>query len=151
MDENTRQLFEERLRFEQLLSDLSAKFVNIPTDRVDAEISSGLEEIARFLDVDRAILWERSPDDGRFYANHSWSMAEVEGLPARMGDADFPWVIERTRRGEVTIIPRLEDLPEEAVKEKRWGQEDRCEIGCRRSADGGRIPGFYPGAERSPG
>jgi hypothetical protein len=40
MDENNKNLLEERLRFEKLLSDLSANFVNIPADRVDAEISS---------------------------------------------------------------------------------------------------------------
>ena len=57
MDENNKNLLEERLRFEELLSDLSANFVNIPADLVDAEISSGLEQIARFLQVDRALLW----------------------------------------------------------------------------------------------
>ena len=33
----------ERLRFEQLLSGLSARFVNIPPDRVDSEIEHGLK------------------------------------------------------------------------------------------------------------
>jgi formate hydrogenlyase transcriptional activator len=122
MDENNKNLLEERLRFEQLLSDLSVKFVNIPVDRVDAEISSGLEQIAKFLQVDRAILWERSPDDGRFYSNHSWSMPGIEPFPVRIAEDDFPWVIERTNRGEVTIIDRVEDLPEEAIKEKQWAR-----------------------------
>ena len=120
MDENARHLLEERLRFEQLLSDLSAKFVNIPSDRVDAEISLGLEQIARFLDVDRAILWERSPDDGRLYSNHSWAMPGIEPFAVRVADDDFPWVIECTNRGEATIISRMEDWPEEAIKEKQW-------------------------------
>ncbi len=129
MDENSRHLFEERLRFEQLLSDLSAKFVNIPSDRVDAEISLGLEQIARFLDVDRAILWERSPDDGRLYSNHSWAMPGIEPFTVRVADDDFPWVIERTNRGETTIISRMEDWPEEAIKEKKWGRRTGVKSG----------------------
>ena len=122
MDENARRLLEERLRFEQLLSDLSARFVNIPADRVDAEVASGLEQIAKFLDVDRAVLWEKSTDDGRYYAHHSWTIPGVEPLPARMGDDDFPWIIERVRRGEAIIITREEDVPEEAIKEVRWAR-----------------------------
>ena len=122
MDENNKNLLEERLRFEELLSDLSANFVNIPADRVDAEISSGLEQIAKFLQVDRAILWERSPEDGRFYSNHSWSVPGMEPFPVRGAEDDFPWAIERTLRGEALIIHRLEDLPEEAIREKEWGR-----------------------------
>jgi transcriptional regulator with GAF, ATPase, and Fis domain len=129
VDENARHLFEERLRFEQLLSDLSAKFVNIPSDRVDAEVSLGLEQIARFLDVDRAILWERSPDDGRLYSNHSWSMPGVEPFAVRVADDDFPWVIERTNRGEPAIIARMEDWPEEAIKEKEWARRTGVKSG----------------------
>ncbi len=40
---------EERLRFERLLSNLSARFVNIPPDRVDSEIDHGLRQILEFF------------------------------------------------------------------------------------------------------
>ena len=122
MDENARQMLEERLHFEHLLSHLSARFVNIPGNQVDVEIERGLELIAYFLVVDRAVLWKISPDDGRFYVTHSWSMPGIETLPARMGDDDFPWIIECVRRGEPIVIPRMNDLPEVAIKEKRWAQ-----------------------------
>jgi transcriptional regulator with GAF, ATPase, and Fis domain len=129
MDENARHLLEERLRFEQLLSDLSAKYVNIPSDRVDAEVSLALEQIATFLDVDRAILWERSPDDGRFYSKHSWSMPGIEPFAVRVADDDFPWVIERTNRGEAVIINRMEDWPEEAIREEQWAKRTGVKSG----------------------
>ena len=45
-----------RLRFETFLSDLSARFVNVPVERVDAEIDAGLQALVEFLDVDRATL-----------------------------------------------------------------------------------------------
>jgi len=122
MDENVKHLLDERLRFEQLLSDLSARFVNIPPDRVDAEISSGLEQVAVFLDADRAVLWERSPDDGRFHATHSWSRPEVESFPDWTTEDDFPWLIERLRHGEAVILESREDLPDEARRERRWGK-----------------------------
>ncbi len=43
------QALEELLRFEHLLSGLSARFVNMPSDRVDAEIEDGLKTDSRIL------------------------------------------------------------------------------------------------------
>ncbi len=120
MDENAGHLLEERLRFEQLLSNLSAKFVNLPAHRVDAEISSGLQEIAVFLNVDRAILWERSPEDGRFRPIHWWAIPGVDTFLPGTTEENFPWILERVYRGEATIITRVEDFPAEAEKERRW-------------------------------
>lgn len=34
----TEQVLEERLKFETLLAELSAQFVNLPSDRIDSEI-----------------------------------------------------------------------------------------------------------------
>jgi len=56
------QVVEERLRFERLLSDLSARFVNIPPDRVDSEIERALKEVLDFFKVDRCGLLRTLPD-----------------------------------------------------------------------------------------
>jgi formate hydrogenlyase transcriptional activator len=57
-DQAERALPEKRLEFEQFLADLSAKFVAVPPDRVDAEIENGLKKVLEFFQVDRcALLW----------------------------------------------------------------------------------------------
>ena len=43
------QALEERLRFEQLLADLSAIFVNVPSERLDETIDSSLKTLVEFL------------------------------------------------------------------------------------------------------
>ena len=43
----------ERLQFEQLLSDLSAKFIALPSEKVDSAITEGLKRLVEFLDLDR--------------------------------------------------------------------------------------------------
>ena len=48
---------EERLQFETLLSDLSAKFVNVPAEQVDAEIENAQRRICEDLDLDLCTLW----------------------------------------------------------------------------------------------
>ena len=51
---------EERLRFETLLAELSAHFVNLPADRMDSEIEDAQRRICEFLNLDRSSLGLRS-------------------------------------------------------------------------------------------
>jgi len=47
---------DEHLRFERLISDLSARFVNITPDQVGREIENALKQIVEFFQVDRCGL-----------------------------------------------------------------------------------------------
>lgn len=49
---------EERLKFETLLAEISARFINIPADRMDREIERAQKKICEFLKVDRSTLWQ---------------------------------------------------------------------------------------------
>ena len=60
----------DRLRFERLLSDLSARFVNIPPDRVDSEIEDGLKQILEFFRVDHCTLLRILPSKASFQITH---------------------------------------------------------------------------------
>ena len=55
----------ERLRFETLLAELSATFVNLPASQVDSQIESALRRLVEFLDVDRGGLAELLVDQKR--------------------------------------------------------------------------------------
>jgi|GEM_PF-2833287 len=54
---------DERLRFEQLISDLSAKFVRVSSDGVGPEIRRAITQIVRFFDFDRGEFGEFSEDN----------------------------------------------------------------------------------------
>src|SRR5574341_543156 len=60
-------------RFESLLVDLSAAFVNLPAHQVDEEITHWLERIVRFLDIDRSTLFQFAEGAGDFRITHSWA------------------------------------------------------------------------------
>ena len=68
-DRRAEEGLKERLKFEQLLSDLSARFVNIAPDQVDLEIQSALRQILEFFQVDRCGLIRVSPHD-TFISDH---------------------------------------------------------------------------------
>jgi len=59
----------ERLRFEELLSELSAKFVNLPAIDVNDQIEAGLQRIVEFLKIDCSAVnrsrWRVCPTDFR--------------------------------------------------------------------------------------
>jgi len=50
----------ERLKFETLLAELSAHFVNLPADQLKGEIEGAQRRICELLDIDRSTLWQIS-------------------------------------------------------------------------------------------
>jgi len=110
----------ERLRFEELFAELSGLFVNAPAGNIDSLIEQGLKVIVEFLQVDRGTLFQHSADEGRFHATHSYQAADIKPLPSGIADGEFPWAAAKVLQGEVLALARIEDLPAEAVAERRF-------------------------------
>jgi hypothetical protein len=45
-----------RLQFEKMISDLSARLINLPSEKLDSEIENALKMILEFFQVDRCAL-----------------------------------------------------------------------------------------------
>ena len=118
----------ERLRFEQMISDLSARFINVPAERLDGEIENALKKVLEFFEVDRCGLLHTLP--GR----DSWKITHVayseNAAPVPIGTelprSIHPWAYDRlTVQGEVVAYERLENMPDEARVDKQtwsdWG------------------------------
>jgi len=108
---------EDRLQFEQLLSDLSARFVNIPPDRVDSEIEHGLKQTLEFFRVDRCGLLRLLPGKASWQLTHMASSSNVPTRPAgvELPRSLYPWAYEKlAEKHEVMSVSRLDDLPAEA-------------------------------------
>jgi len=105
---------EEHLEFERLLFELSVRFANIPTDRVVAEIETGLMQLVKFLGFDRSIFWE-FPDEEQ--QNFLCTVA-IEGVePPRRGPvpSELAWFAKELRAGRTVVIRADQDLPAEAM------------------------------------
>jgi formate hydrogenlyase transcriptional activator len=129
------QSLENRLRFERLLSDLSARFVNIPPDRVDSEIDYGLKQILEFFQVDRAGLMRSLPDGSAYQITHGVYGEDVPSVPVgvELTRSLYPWVSEKlVEKHEVVSFSRLDDLPPEANVDKQtyteWGIRSALDI-----------------------
>ena len=116
---------EDRLRFEKLLADLSATYVNLPSERLDEEIDSSLKVLVEFLGNDRSTLVKLAKDKKHVLVTHSYAVPGVEPFPlGSLADDQLPWFIGQFRRGNTVFLRRLpEDFPPEANTEKRYCQK----------------------------
>ncbi|MCJ7640684.1 MAG: hypothetical protein MUO29_02200, partial [Desulfobacterales bacterium] len=113
-----------RIRFEILISDLSAKFVNIPPDRVDSEIEYGLRQILEFFEIDRCGLVQSLPGKTSWQITHVAFSDDIPPVPTKveLPRSINPWGYEKlTEKHEVLSFSRLDDLPAEAnVDRQTW-------------------------------
>ena len=118
----------DRLRFERLLSDLSARFVNIPPDQVDPEINRALKQLLEFFRVDHSTLLRILPSKASFQISHDASSDDIPPVPVgvELSRSLYPWAYEKlAEKHEVVSISRLDDLPVEANVDRQtcieWG------------------------------
>ena len=71
------QALEERLRFEQFLTNLSATFIKQPPDRIDRVIDDSLKRLLETLGHDRSSLAHFSQDKGHALVTHSCAVLEL--------------------------------------------------------------------------
>lgn len=102
-----------RLRFETLLTDLSARFVHLPGDQVDLQIEEAQRSVCACLGLDRSTLWEVPPTEPGGLSLISLHQPAGSVLAAKDVEARrlFPWLTVRLRRGETVVISSLEELP----------------------------------------
>lgn len=111
--------YDEALRFERALAEVSAGFINIPAAQVDTAITGALRHIAQLLDVDRLTL-VRAYDDGSIVVTHSGSVDGVMAVPANYVPS-YPWTLGELRQGRHVAFSTVSDLPDEAkVDRANW-------------------------------
>ena len=115
------QALEERLRFEQLLTDLSATFINQPPDRIDGVIDDSLKRLLETLGHDRSSLAQFSEDTGQALVTHSCAVPGIEPFPVGVvADDHLPWYVGEVRKGKTLFLKCLpDDFPPEAAKERQ--------------------------------
>lgn len=103
--------------FEALVSNLSAHFINLPSDEVDAEIVRALASVREHFSVDTCALFKTWEDKQGFLAEYVSSAPGIL-LPERIeiSRAKLPFAAAKLLvEHEVSIVERLSDLPEEAA------------------------------------
>jgi transcriptional regulator with GAF, ATPase, and Fis domain len=132
--------------FERLLAEISTFFINLPADRIDSEIQAAQRRVCEHLHLDRSTLFQVSRGKpGTLLLTHLHQPPESFSPPEKMDIQDFwPWSLRKVLKGETLIIPRMNDLPAEADRDRqsfvRYGT--RSLVGVPLSAGGGDVFGL---------
>jgi formate hydrogenlyase transcriptional activator len=117
VDRATSVTVEDQLEFERLVAEVSAKFINVPADRVGDAIRDALRRIGEGLDLDRCTLYRVQPD-GMLIDPVSWVRAGFPPAPAPVAAEErFPWAIETIRSGQMVCFSSLDDIPNSVDRE----------------------------------
>jgi formate hydrogenlyase transcriptional activator len=133
---------QELLAFERMLADLSARFANVSTEKVELEIHLAQTMLREFLGFDRSTFGEFL-EDGSLVVLSSTAAKGVEPTPQGPLPAQLSWFLAKLRTGEIFSIQNpTRDLPPEAVGEaeycQRTGLHSHLSIPLR---VGGRVIG----------
>ncbi len=133
---------ERHLKFEQALAGLSAKFINLPANLVDQEITHGLQVLTEALDCDRATLGQLDLSTGDIVATHAWARPGIPYLDTRALKEALPWLYAHVMGGGHVAVEKPDDLPPEACHEREYMES----IGMKSAVDvpfrvGGKVIG----------
>jgi formate hydrogenlyase transcriptional activator len=103
----------DRLRFETFISDLSARFVKLPSNKVHQEIEHALREVTEFFHAHRCGLLDVFGDQKVARLTHAWYADGVRRVtPGTNCAAGFSWTFERlVVHKQPIIFNQLSDLP----------------------------------------
>ncbi len=105
--------FEKNEKFETLISILSADFLSIESDDLEAVIHRWMIEIANTLEAEEAVIFRRDIHENLSISDF-WRKGDKNTPlfydPAKM----FPYLTSVVLQGKIISISSLEDLPDEA-------------------------------------
>jgi signal transduction histidine kinase/integral membrane sensor domain MASE1 len=98
-----------RLRFEELLSRLSAALVRLPSDQMTAAFEAWLGRIGRVLGIDALTVFEASHGASVLQAVYSWTDAHAGGPPAAGPTEHVTWARRSLKSGEPVVVSDTDD------------------------------------------
>jgi len=115
----TEKSLEERLQFEMLLADISARFINLPSDSVDGAIEDAQRRVCECLGLDLCALWQWSADaPGLLTMTHIYRSQEGPPLPEPMDAQEyFPWCQLQLEAGKIIAVSSMVELSAEAARD----------------------------------
>ena len=117
--------FEQRLNADRLLSDLSARFSELPEDQIDGEIELWLRRLTELLGAGRGTFAELTTSG--FVVTHTYAGPGVEPFPKGPANKALPWLTEQYAARRTVVLP--DDLPDHAIAEQRHVAESGIRAG----------------------
>src|SRR5258708_2981027 len=96
-----------RLHISELISELSASFIDLQSSEIDKGIAGALRSLGEGLDIDRTFIAKLSDDRENLIFTHQWSKAGLP-QPLRLGEpypvATYAWPLPRMKEGQAMVV-----------------------------------------------
>ena len=109
--------------FENLLMELSASFINVDSEKLDACINDALRSIVIFLKVERGTVGQFDLKQGSMKVTHSYAVEGIDPIGPSIGEQHVPYLVQQIRSGKPFVCDRLDDLPGAADTDKAFGED----------------------------
>ena len=140
------QKLQYRLEFENLIASLSTHFINLSWDEIDRGINYALEEVGRFIQVDRSYIFRFSHPENVMNNTHEWCAEGIESYIDELQNLPIhalPWFKEVIQKPEIFYVPRVRDLDDRAALEKELFESQQIQsVICVPMVSGGVPVGF---------
>jgi PAS domain S-box-containing protein len=113
-------LLSSELRFESLVSGLSATFASVAGERAGNEIEKALGKLREFFDLDRVSLFEAGQSSDQFKLRWSASVADVPDRLESFSHNEFPWFVSNLQQVKTCVIRSSTEPPQDAQKERTF-------------------------------
>jgi transcriptional regulator with GAF, ATPase, and Fis domain len=110
-----------RLKMAELISELSATFIDLPSSEVNTGIENALRSIGETLGLDRTHVGLFTPDQTRVTLTHQWVRPGGQATIEDFQDFQvkfLPWLARHILSGRTAILSSLDDLPPGAEAER---------------------------------
>jgi formate hydrogenlyase transcriptional activator len=104
--------------FDQLISDLSERFADVPTDEVDTAIVDMQRQVVEVLGLDRSTLFQASNADDDLVVTHAWARPGLTTLPVRASaKGHFPRLLATVRAGRTAWFSSVNEVVDPVERE----------------------------------
>ena len=106
-------------RLQELLDELSHRFLAPDFNHIDQVIVEAQQAMVRKLGLDRSSLWQMNGPQGQLILTHIWQKAGWPQVPVGIAaKPNLPWSLRQVEMGAGFHFSRLSDLPPEAEQDR---------------------------------
>lgn len=135
-----------RIEQEQLVSEISRRFIHLSDEKVNATIQLALQQIGNYTGADRCYVGELSLISSLVGNTHEWcgpgvasQTTSIKGLSLK----GIPWFTQHMASESHILVPKVANLPPEACAEKELWQSRGIQSLLRVPMTyGGELRGF---------
>ena len=119
--QQAQQALQHRVEFENLITNLSTHFINLPSNQMNNGIEQALQTIGEFLNADRGHIFLFADGSKKIRKTYQWLKPQVAAefeMHQEITLKQWPWFAAKVQRHEIINIPHIANLPAEAHLEQ---------------------------------